>query len=437
MGIAGTVVILAAGQGKRMRSSLPKVLHPLCGRPILGFVLDQALALEPERILIVIGHGGEAVEEWVRAEEPDERIRFVTQTEQLGTGHAVLVCRDELAAGASPVVVLYGDMPLLETESLRRLCAAQADADAAATTAVPAEARGFGRILRDGDRFLGVVEERDASPDQLAIREVNVGVYAFAAADLIELLPRLGNENRQGEYYLTDLLAMILERGGRVATVTLADEREAIGINDLHHLSEARAVIQERILRRHLAAGVFIEDPASTYVDYHVEIGAGSRILPCTVIRGDVRIGEECEVGPFTHLRPGTVLDHGAEIGNFTEAKKAHVGSHTKAKHLTYLGDVTIGSRANIGAGTIVANYDGKLKHKTTIGDRAFIGSGTVLIAPCHVGEGALTGGGAIVMRNSKIPPDDVWVGLPAKSLKDRKKAASEGNAPKTGDREA
>ena len=318
------------------------------------------------------------------------------------------------------MVVLYGDMPLLSRASLVELCAARArgGARAAAMTAIPERARGFGRIRRENGRFRGVVEERDASPDELGIPEVNVGVYAFARADLERLLPRLSADNAQGELYLTDVLAMILEDGGDVATVTLEDEREAIGINTLEHLSEARRALQERILLAHLAAGVFIEDPATTYVDHGVEIGPGTRILPCTVIRSGVRIGRDCEVGPFTHLRVGTRLEDGAEVGNFTEAKQALVGRGTKAKHLTYLGDVEIGAGANIGAGTIVANYDGQHKHRTTVGDRAFVGSGSVLIAPCRVGDGALTGGGAVVTRNTEIPPGEAWVGVPARPLK-------------------
>jgi bifunctional UDP-N-acetylglucosamine pyrophosphorylase/glucosamine-1-phosphate N-acetyltransferase len=300
-------------------------------------------------------------------------------------------------------------------------------------TAVVANPRGFGRVKRVRGEFAGVVEEQDASPEERALREVNLGVYAFARADLERLLPRLSNRNAQGEYYLTDVPALLLAEGARVATVELEDEREAIGVNTLEHLAEARSALQLRILSAHLAAGVAIEDPATTFVDHGVEIGAGTRILPCTVIRAGVRIGKGCEIGPFTHLRGGTVLEDGAEVGNFTEAKQAHLGSHSKAKHLAYLGDVEIGSRVNIGAGTIVANYDGKKKHRTEIGDRAFVGSGSVLIAPCKVGEGALTGGGAVVTRNSEIPPGEAWVGVPARPLV-RRAARPPGEQPGAGE---
>ncbi|MCZ6596021.1 MAG: NTP transferase domain-containing protein [Planctomycetota bacterium] len=429
MAHAGTVVILAAGQGTRMKSSRPKVLHPVCGRPMLSYVLDQARALGAERILVVVGEGADEVERLVREDEDTRGIAFVHQGEQLGTGHALQMCLPELESAPGPVIVLYGDMPLLTEASLEALCAAQVAAGAALLTAKPARPRGFGRIVRGPlgtEPIRAIVEEQDASEEQLAIREVNVGVYAFAKEDLINLLPRLANDNAQGEYYLTDIVSLLLDEGREVVTVLLEDERDAIGINTIAHLSEARAAMQERILEEHMAAGVYVEDPATTYVDYGVRIGAGTRILPCTVIRAGVEIGAGCEVGPFTHLRVGTVLADGAEVGNFTEAKQARLGSGTKAKHLAYLGDVEIGSKTNIGAGTIVANYDGKTKHKTHIGDRAFIGSGTVLIAPTRVGDGALTGGGAVVTRGSEIPSGDVWVGVPARPIAERKAKSKE-----------
>jgi bifunctional UDP-N-acetylglucosamine pyrophosphorylase / glucosamine-1-phosphate N-acetyltransferase len=431
MGTAGTVVILAAGAGTRFHSNLPKVCHPLCGRAMIGWVLDQARTLEPERIVVVIGHGADDVRARIEAEGPDERLRWVLQLERRGTGDAVRQALPELGRD-DPVIVLYGDMPLLRAASLERLCAAAAGARAAMLTAVVDEPRGFGRVLRRDGRFLGVIEERDATLEQRALREVNLGVYAFARADLERLLPRLRTDNTQREYYLTDVPAMILEEGGSVEALVLDDPAEAIGVNTIAHLADARREIQARILAAHMAAGVYIEDPASTYIDHGVEIGAGARIFPCTVIRGGVRIARDCEVGPFTHLRVGTVLEEGAEVGNFTEAKQAHLGAHTKAKHLAYLGDVEIGERANIGAGTIVANYDGKTKHRTLIGDRAFVGSGSVLIAPCKVGDGALTGGGAVVTRNAEIPPGEAWVGVPARPLAARKRGpdTEEANRP-------
>lgn len=421
MEAGGNVLILAAGQGKRMRSPLPKVLHELCGRPMLGWVLEQALALDPERVVVVVGQGAEAVEAFVRAMFGSCRPEIVRQAEQLGTGHAARCALPALLPGA-PTVVLYGDMPALASATLAELVRTRRESGAAAAllTAEPPDARGFGRIVRrpDGATLERIVEERDCTPDQRAIREVNVGVYAFAAGVLHERVPELDNANAQGEYYLTDVPGALAASGRGVLPVPVADADEVIGVNTLAQLAEARGALQERILEGHLAAGVRIEDPATTYVDWDVQIGPGTRILPCTVIRGGVRIGADCEVGPFTHLRPGTVLEDGAEVGNFTEAKNAVVGAGTKAKHLSYLGDVRIGAGANIGAGTIVANYDGKQKHRTVIGDRAFVGSGSILIAPAEVGRGALTGAGAVVTRGSKIPDGEAWVGVPARRIR-------------------
>jgi bifunctional UDP-N-acetylglucosamine pyrophosphorylase/glucosamine-1-phosphate N-acetyltransferase len=430
MARAGTVVILAAGQGTRMKSSTPKVLHRLCGRTMLGWVIDCARELRPERLLVVVGDGASEVERTLRAEEDATGLEFVVQAERRGTGHALQVAAPRLAGAPGPIVVLYGDMPLLGAESLRALVAAGANG-ASLLTAVPRVTRGFGRIVRTGGPggdgpVARIVEERDAEPAELAIREVNLGVYCFRRDDLLALLPRLANDNEQGEYYLTDVVALLVGKGVQPQAVVLGDEREAIGINTLRDLSEARTALQHRILERHLANGVCIEDPATTYVDHAVEIGAGTRILPCTVIRGGVTIGAGCEVGPFTHLRAGTVLEDGAELGNFTEAKQSRVGRGTKAKHLAYLGDVTIGARTNIGAGTVVANYDGREKHRTVIGDGAFIGSGTVLVAPSTVGDGASTGAGAIVTKKN-IPAGEVWIGVPARPLAARKKAGGGG----------
>ena len=431
----GTVVILAAGQGKRMQSRGPKVLQLLCGRPMLAYVLEQALSLDPQRVLLVVGVGADRVREALEAEELDPRVEFVVQEEQLGTGHAVLAClpwlRGERGGQSEQdwVVVLYGDMPLLRATSISVLlkeCEAAAGGLALLTAEVD-HPRGFGRVVRRDGQVQGIVEERDATPEQLALREVNVGVYAIPGPALVRDLPLLGNDNAQGEYYLTDLVGMAARAGRQVRGLTLDDPAEAIGVNNLSHLAEAREELQRRILEEHLAAGVSIEDPRTAWIDWGVAIGAGTRILPSTVIRRGVVIGEDCEVGPFTHLREGTRLERGAEVGNFTEAKQAVLGEGTKAKHLSYLGNVTIGKRANIGAGTIVANYDGTHKHPTQVGDGAFIGSGTVLVAPVRVGDGALTGAGAIVTRGTQIPAREAWVGVPARRLKSLDAADAEG----------
>jgi len=422
-----TVVILAAGLGKRMKSERPKVLAPLCGRPLIAWVLDAAKSLAPEQILLVTGHMKELVAEALEQHGQNWKgVTLVHQAEQLGTGHAVQVCLPQLGSNPGRVVVLYGDMPLLGAGTLQSLLALQersAASGAAILTACPENARGFGRVLRGRNGGVErIVEEKDCTPAQKEIGEVNTGVYVFDGKALVDALPRLSRNNAQKEYYLTEVVALLAASGLPVAAHETEELDEIIGINNLVHLSEARWALQQRILEQHLLNGVAIEDPATTTIDHGVTIGVGTRILPFTVIRSGVQIGAHCEVGPFTHLRAGSVLADHAEIGNFTECKNARVGKHTKAKHLAYLGDVTLGEHANVGAGTIFANYDGKRKHQSKVGDKAFLGSGTVVVAPNSIGAGATTGAGAVVTRESAIGKSEVWVGVPARRL-ERKKA--------------
>ncbi len=414
-----TVVILAAGKGTRMKSERPKVLHEICGRPMIGWVLEAAAGLDPDRVVVVVGHGAEAVEAAVRAEMPAADLQFVVQEPQLGTGHALQVAASAIGE-SERVVVTYGDMPLLAAESLQALVAAQREGDdpgaVSILTALVDVPFGYGRIVRaEDDSLERIVEQKDASEVEQLLNEINLGVYCFARETLDGDLARLENNNAQKEYYITDLVGMAATDGRRVTPIVLEDASEAQGVNDLAQLAEVRWPIQMRILEDHMANGVRVMDPASTYIDHGVEIGTGTEILPCTVIRSGVRIGENCEVGPFSHLRVGAVLDDRAEVGNFTEMKKSRLGSGSKAKHLSYLGDADIGAGANIGAGTIFANYDGKAKHRTTVGDGAFIGSGTIVVAPNDVPAGATTGAGAVVTRSARMKEDETWVGLPAR----------------------
>lgn len=430
------VVILAAGKGTRMRAAKPKVLHPLCGRTMLEWVLDAVRAIEPSRIVIVVGHGAEEVERCARAAAPEQDLHFVVQEPQLGTGHAVQVAASALAQRPGAVLVTYGDMPLLTPASFLELLeereAAGEDALALAT-ADSFDPHGYGRILRDEEGFLaGIVEERDATPEEREICEVNLGVYAFDGPCLLRDLPRLSNENVQKEYYLTDLPGLAVA-DGRVVVPVVLDEEESLGVNTVAQLGEARAVLQDRILLQHMNAGVIIEDPSTTYIDHGVTIGAETHILPCTVIRGGVHIGAGCEVGPFAHLRVGTRLEDGAQVGNFTECKQSTLGRGSKAKHLSYLGNVTVGAKTNIGAGTIFANYDGKAKHPTQVGDGVFIGSGTIVVAPNEIPDGVTTGAGAVLTRSARIEVGETWVGMPAR----RHRSAVEATQPAPAPREA
>ena len=412
------VIVLAAGLGTRTKVALPKVLLSACGRTLLDSVLDTVEGLHPDRTVVVVHHGKDLVLKSLR--DPD-RITVVDQGEPKGTGHAVQVAVEALDGFVGDVLVVYGDVPLVTVETLKALRLYRGTGVASILTAFDSPPTGMGRILRDGDgQVQGVREERDCSEQELEIEEFNAGFYCFDAARLPDALASLESHNAQGELYLTDTVAFFLGTGEVVNTVSLDDPIEVSGVNTLEDLAFVRQVMQERILLEHLQNGVIIEDPATTYIDHEVSIGANTRILPCTVIRSGVNIGVDCEIGPFSHLRVGTYIDDTAEVGNFVETKQSFVGKGTKAKHLTYLGDTTIGEKANIGAGTITANYDGSRKHPTLIGDGAFVGSGTVLVAPSKMGSRSKTGAGAIVTKNTAIPDGGVFVGVPARPLKAR-----------------
>jgi len=418
-----------------MHSALPKVLHPICGRSMIGWVLETALELDPERVVVVVGHGRDEVQASVSAEFPDAPISFVVQEEQLGTGHAVECAAAELEGFDGPVLVLCGDTPLLRSEGLRALLEARDETgDMSVLTTFASDPTGYGRIVRsEEDHFERIVEERDASDEERRIPEINLAVYAFGAADLLGYLEKVESQNAQSERYLTDVAGMYVADGRSVAVVELGDAEEGSGVNSFADLAEVRWGVQLRVLETHLSNGVQIEDPATTYIDHGAEIGAGTVIFPCTVIRGGVRVGAGCEVGPFTHLREGTVLEDGAQVGNFTECKKSTIGEGSKAKHLSYLGDTVVGKGANIGAGTIFANYDGKEKHQTIVGDGAFVGSGTTVVAPNEIGAGATTGAGAVVTRSAKVGDGEVWVGVPARKLENTHTHDGEDESPAEG----
>ncbi len=446
-------VILAAGQGVRMRSRLPKVLHPLLGKPMVWYVLDTVRALGCEPTILVIGHGADQVRTTIsNLPPPISNLQFVEQHEQRGTGHAVLQARAVLQGKAEVVLVCYADMPLVRAETLNALIQRHTSTSATITmlTLIADDSMSFGRIVRDAEqRVVGIVEERDATPDQRAIRELNCGIYCFAAEWLWEHLPQLQPNARNGEYYLTDLIAMAARESRRIETIVSYDANEMLGINTRVHLAQAEKVMRERINTAWMLAGVTLIDPATTYIEPDVQIGVDTIIEPNTHLRGKTRIGANCRlgpntiirdsqvgdecvilasditesrlaervrIGPFARLRAGSVIAREVYIGNFGEVKNSSVGEGTHIGHFSYVGDAELGARVNIGAGTITCNFDGKNKHRTTIEDDAFIGSDTMLVAPVRVGARARTGAGSVV--NKDVPPDSLAVGVPARVIR-------------------
>jgi bifunctional UDP-N-acetylglucosamine pyrophosphorylase/glucosamine-1-phosphate N-acetyltransferase len=426
-----SVVILAAGQGKRMKSDLPKVLQPLAGHPMLEHVIACAGELGPAAIHVVYGHGGGQVRQAL-AHAP---VSWVLQAEQHGTGHAVMQATPAIPDDHT-VLVLYGDVPLTRAETLRGLLGHAGERSLAILSVRLADPAGYGRVLRDNaGKVYRIVEQKDATRKEQAVDEVNTGIMAMGAAALRSWLGRLSNDNAQGEYYLTDVVAMAVKDGMKVEAVLAPTVAEVLGVNDKLQLAQVEAEYRRSRAEQLMLAGVTVIDPArldvrgtlehgrDVVLDVNVvlegkvklgdrvrlgpnvvlrdcEIGAGTIIHPNCVLEQSV-VGSDCSIGPFARLRPGNRLSDGVHIGNFVEVKNSQIGAGSKANHLTYLGDTTVGSRVNVGAGTVTCNYDGANKHRTTIGDGAFIGSGTMLVAPVSVGEQATIGAGSTISKDA------------------------------------
>jgi bifunctional UDP-N-acetylglucosamine pyrophosphorylase/glucosamine-1-phosphate N-acetyltransferase len=425
--VALDIVILAAGQGTRMVSDLPKVLHPLAGKPLLGHVIDAAATLAPRSLNVVIGHGAERV----RQSLADAGANWVMQDQQLGTGHAVQQALPALGSDGI-TLILYGDVPLVRESTLRELVAMARQGPLALLTVRLADPTGYGRVMRDHrGRVAAIVEHKDATPEQREVREVNTGIMAVPNARLRDWLGRLENTNAQREYYLTDIIAMAAHEGVGVEPLEAASEEEVAGVNNREQLATLERAYQQLRARELLLAGVTLRDPArfdlrgtlrhgrdvsidiNVIIEGTVELGSGVTIGANCVLRNarvgdgasiqpnsvveDADVGPRCSVGPFARLRPGTRMAEGAKIGNFVETKKARIGAHSKISHLSYVGDAVLGEDVNVGAGTITCNYDGVNKFQTTIGDGAFIGSNTALVAPVEVGRNATVGAGSVV----------------------------------------
>ncbi|HSA59683.1 MAG TPA: bifunctional UDP-N-acetylglucosamine diphosphorylase/glucosamine-1-phosphate N-acetyltransferase GlmU [bacterium] len=409
------VLILAAGKGERMRSDLPKVLHPLGGRPLLAYGLETAKALKPSKIVVLTGHAGDRV----RKAFAGEKVTWAVQPRQIGTAHAVL-CGLEALKGRGPLFILYGDIPLLRPETLQRMRTAfsEEDASLAILTARLENPKGYGRIVREGNgEITRIVEEKEAEDWEREIREVNTGIYLARIEDVRGPLQKVRKSIVKGEYYLTDLVEELIAEGKRVVTVGAEDEDEVRGVNTRAELARADAALQDRIRLRWMEAGVTMIAPETIRIDARArlepdsvlhpgvviegssKVARGAEILPYSVIE-ESEIGAGARVGPFAHVRPGSKIGPGAHVGNFVELKKTSLGGGAKANHLAYLGDTSVGARANVGAGTITCNYDGFHKYPTVIGEEAFIGSDTQLVAPVKVGRRAWVGAGTTVTQD-------------------------------------
>lgn len=413
-------IVLAAGKGTRMRSELPKVLHPVFGKPVLGYVFESLAAAGMKHPYVVVGHQAEKV----RSFSKEYGANAVFQREQKGTGHAVMMAKAVLRNAQGPLLVCPGDMPLVRPETLSKFLTAhkKSRAHVSVLSCVREDPFGYGRIVRDEGRFSAIREELDAAPEERAIGEVNTGIYLFDRKVLFEALENVGQDNKKEEYYLTDTIEILRRKGYCVEAFLMASAEEGQGINSQNDLAVVTKKIKEREIARHQGNGVTFWAPDQTFVAPGVKIGKGTIIYPWCFIQSDVQIGEDCEVGPFAKLRSGTVIGEGSSIGSFVEVCRSRLGKKVLAKHLTYLGDAVIGEGANIGAGTITANFDGKKKNRTFIGKNVKIGSNTVFVAPVRIPDGARTGAGSVVIPKTKIKKGDVVVGVPARPVSKKKR---------------
>jgi bifunctional UDP-N-acetylglucosamine pyrophosphorylase/glucosamine-1-phosphate N-acetyltransferase len=420
------IILLAAGKGVRMRSDLPKALHEVCGKPLLWHSISIARRVTKSIPIVVVGHR----EELVRKEFAGEKIRWVRQKEQLGTAHAVLAAKRALTSLNMPAVIINADQPLLPPNALKEMVrtAKKSKAVCIVMTAELKEPAGYGRVIRAQDGSIKrIIEERDATPQEKMIKEVNGGAYVFDGKELFAALKKVSRNNAQKEYYLTDVIPIFVKQGKKVLAHKVECEESVYSVTTRWDIPTVSVVLLGRKMKRLAESGVTILSPEDTWIEMDVEIGRDSVIFPFTVIENGVKIGRSCEVGPFAHLRKGTALSDHSEVGNFVECKKTLMGTHSKAKHLSYLGDAVIGRKVNIGAGTICANYDGIRKYTTHIENGASVGSGTIFVAPVRMGKNAVTGAGAVVARGKNIPNGETHIGIPAKRMKTKPRTSVRG----------
>ena len=410
------IIILAAGKSTRMKSEMPKVLHKLCGRPMLGYVLDLAATLKPRHVVAVLGYKQELVRKII-----PKGIKIAIQKKLVGTADAVKVGLSTLKGFKGTVLVLYGDNPLLKKDTLNKLLDyhTRNNVDLTLLTAELKKPFGYGRILRDKySTVCGIVEEKDADEVQKDIKEINTGIMAFKKESLVSNLKYIYPNNRKKEYYLTDIVGILAKKDYLVDAVKAEDAKEGLGINTRVELAKANSIVQRRINEKFMLEGVTIVDPRTTFINFGTKIGQDTVIYPFTVIERDVKIGKRCQVGPFAHLREAVQLKDDVTAGNFIEMVRATIGAKTFVKHFSYIGDSSIGSSVNIGAGTVTANFDGKKKNYTVIKEKVNIGSDTVIVAPIKIGKFAVTGAGSVVTKD--VPENTIVAGVPARILRKR-----------------
>ena len=413
-------IILAAGKGTRFKSDTPKVLHCIAGRPALLYVLDVAQSLGSLKTFVVVGHKAEAVKAAVAGQ-----AEIVVQKRLLGTADAVRTCKAYFKGARGTVLVMCGDTPLLDKSVVRMLVKAHARSKAACTvlSANLEDPSGYGRIIRDhSGEFVAIREDKDASPEERKVPEINTGVYCFNAKLLFDSIGRIRVNAKKKEFYLTDIIELFCRKGLKVRAVATDDWTATLGINTRQDLALAEALKREKILLKLMSSGVTIMDPATTYIEDGAAIGRDTVIYPCTYIHQGVRVGKHCSVGPFARLRPGTTLADHVSVGNFAEVSRSRLGEGVNMKHFSFLGDTTVGRKANIGCGAVTANYDGRNKNHTAIGPKAFIGCDAVLVAPVKIGENAVVGAGSVVTAGKNVPSNSVAVGIPARVIKRVKK---------------
>lgn len=410
-------IILAAGQGTRMKSEQVKVLHEIFNRPLLDYPLEILDQLGIRRSLVVVGWEKKKVLAHLNG-----RAETVVQSPQLGTGHAIRITKGKIGRFQGDVLIWPGDMTLVKKETVTQLIREHQQSQSAVTilSSFMADPTGYGRIMRRGGRVVGIREELDATPAEKAVHEVNTGIYLFEPRCLFDSLEKIKATNRKKEYYLTDTIRLIYEAGKEVQALPYASSAEAHGINSRADLARAVKIMNRDTIQKHQMQGVTIVSPEQTFIAPNVRIGEDTVVYPWTYIERDVRIGRRCHIGPFAKIRSGSVVGDETVIGSFVEINRSWIGKKVLAKHLTYLGDAEVGEGTNIGAGTVTANYDGKKKNKTRIGKKAFIGVDTLFIAPVQVGNHAKTGAGAVLTRGTKVKSGEIYVGVPARSLKKR-----------------